>query len=75
MKGHDYADPLVGVEGNVAYNAFLVGKSLIGIRVTDVLAAVTSFREKAKPSFLLLRKRHRWIVNREVDRAAGQIVQ
>src|SRR5262249_4810665 len=28
VKGHDYADPLAGVEENVAYNAFLVGKSL-----------------------------------------------
>jgi cephalosporin-C deacetylase-like acetyl esterase len=37
---HAYADPLVGVEENIAYNAFLVGKSLVGMRVTDVLAAV-----------------------------------
>lgn len=40
VKGHDYADPLCGVEENVAYNAFLVGKSLMGMRVSDVLAAV-----------------------------------
>jgi dienelactone hydrolase len=40
VRGHDYADPLSGVEENVAYNAFLVGKSLLGMRVTDVLAAV-----------------------------------
>ncbi len=40
VKGHDYADPLAGVEENVAYNAFLVGKSLLGMRVTDVLAAI-----------------------------------
>jgi cephalosporin-C deacetylase-like acetyl esterase len=40
IPGHDHADPLVGVEENIAYNAFLVGKSLVGMRVTDVLAAV-----------------------------------
>ena len=40
VKGHDYADPLVGVEENLAYNAFLVGQSLLGMRVADVLAAV-----------------------------------
>jgi len=38
--GPDYADPLCGVEENLAYNAFLVGKSLLGMRVTDVLAAI-----------------------------------
>ncbi len=40
VKGHDYADPLVGVEANLAYNAFLVGRSLLGMRVADVQAAV-----------------------------------
>ena len=40
MKGHDYADPLCGVEENIAYNAFLVGKRLLGMRVADVLKAV-----------------------------------
>ena len=40
VKGHDYVDPLVGVEENLAYNAFLVGESLLGMRVADVLAAV-----------------------------------
>src|SRR5262249_26039461 len=40
VRGHDYADPLAGVEENIAYNAFLVGKSLLGMRVTDVGAAV-----------------------------------
>jgi cephalosporin-C deacetylase-like acetyl esterase len=40
VKGRDYGDPLSGVEENIAYNAFLVGKSLVGMRVTDVLAAV-----------------------------------
>jgi cephalosporin-C deacetylase-like acetyl esterase len=39
-RGNNYADPLEGVEENIAYNAFLVGKSLLGMRVTDVVAAV-----------------------------------
>jgi hypothetical protein len=38
--GRNYADPLAGVEENLAYNAFLVGQSLLGMRVGDVLAAV-----------------------------------
>jgi hypothetical protein len=54
VKGHDYADPLCGVEENVAYNAFLVGKSLLGMRVTDVLAAVRKLIEKAKPARMVL---------------------
>jgi len=40
VRGHEYADPLAGVEENIAYNAFLVGKSLLGMRVADVSAAV-----------------------------------
>ena len=32
-----YADPLSGVEENIAYNAFLVGKSLLGLRVSYAL--------------------------------------
>jgi dienelactone hydrolase len=40
VKGHDYANPLAGVEENLAYNAFLVGRSLLGLRVSDVLAGV-----------------------------------
>ena len=38
VPGHDYADPLCGVEENLAYNAFLVGRTLLGMRVADVLA-------------------------------------
>jgi len=38
--GDRYADPLSGVEENLAYNAFLVGESLLSMRVADVLAAV-----------------------------------
>jgi hypothetical protein len=45
VRGHDYSDPLAGVEENIAYNAFLVGKSLIGMRVADVSAALKKLTE------------------------------
>jgi dienelactone hydrolase len=54
VTGHDYADPLVGVEENVAYNAFLVGKTLLGMRVTDVLAAVAQVGSTAKSATIVL---------------------
>jgi dienelactone hydrolase len=54
VKGHDYADPLSGVEENLAYNAFLVGKSLLGIRVTDVQAAVRKLAAETKRSRIVL---------------------
>ena len=54
VRGHDYADPLVGVEENIAYNAFLVGKSLLGMRVTDVLAAVRQIGAQRKDRRVVL---------------------
>ena len=54
VKGHDYADPLAGVEENLAYNAFLVGKSLLGMRVTDVQAAVRKLAVQTKRSRIVL---------------------
>jgi hypothetical protein len=36
IKGQDYANPLAGVEENIAYNAFLVGQSLVRMRVADL---------------------------------------
>jgi dienelactone hydrolase/pimeloyl-ACP methyl ester carboxylesterase len=54
VKGHDYADPLAGVEENLAYNAFLVGKSLVGMRVTDVRAAVRKLAAQTKRSRIVL---------------------
>jgi hypothetical protein len=54
VRGHDYADALVGVEANIAYNAFLVGKSLLGMRVTDVSAAVKQFVERWQPARVVL---------------------
>jgi pimeloyl-ACP methyl ester carboxylesterase len=53
-KGHDYADPLAGVEENLAYNAFLVGKSLLGMRVTDVQAAVRKVAAQTKRPRIVL---------------------
>lgn len=49
-----YADPLVGVEENLAYNAFLVGESLMGLRVADILAAVNALRARWKPRQTIL---------------------
>ena len=53
VKGHDYADPLVGVEENLAYNAFLIGRSLLGMRVSDVQAAIARLRS-ARPGRIIL---------------------
>jgi hypothetical protein len=54
VAGHDYIDPLDGVEENIAYNAFLVGKSLLGMRVTDVLAVVRKLIAQRKPKRIVL---------------------
>jgi pimeloyl-ACP methyl ester carboxylesterase len=49
VAGHDYADPISSVDANIAYNAFLVGRTLIGLRVADVLAAVRRTISDTKP--------------------------
>jgi hypothetical protein len=49
-----YADPLSGVEENIAYNAFLVGKSLVGMRVAEVLAAIKRSQEKVEPRSIIV---------------------
>jgi len=54
VKGRAYADPLDGVEENIAYNAFLVGRSLLGLRVGDVLLAVQKIAARAKRQRLVL---------------------
>lgn len=54
VKGHSYTDPRCGVEENIAYNAFLVGKNLLGMRVADVLKAVAEVRAGAKPTRLVV---------------------
>ena len=38
-----------GVEENIAYNAFLVGKSLLGMRVTDVIAGFQKLHARWRP--------------------------
>jgi dienelactone hydrolase len=53
-KTAHYADPLSGVEENLAYNAFLVGKSLLGMRVADVLAAISRIGDEFKPRRIIL---------------------
>jgi dienelactone hydrolase len=54
VEGRAYADPLDGVEENLAYNAFLVGKSLLGMRVTDVVAAVNWLVARRQPAGVVL---------------------
>jgi len=54
VLGHVYVDALSGVEENLAYNAFLVGKSLLAMRVCDVLAAVKTIRIQTKPRRLVV---------------------
>jgi hypothetical protein len=49
-----YADPLSGVEENIAYNAFLVGKSLLGMRVSDVLKALELGSSGTRPGRAIL---------------------
>lgn len=54
VKGRDHADPLNGAEENIAYNAFLVGKSLLGMRVTDVQSAVRKLAAETKRTKIVL---------------------
>jgi cephalosporin-C deacetylase-like acetyl esterase len=54
VKGHAYTDPLCGVEENIAYNAFLLGKNLIGMRVADVLKAIAAVRADTKATKVVL---------------------
>ena len=46
VKGHDYADPISSVEANLAYNAFLVGETLVGMRTADTISAVRNLINK-----------------------------
>src|SRR5262249_36281443 len=54
VRGHEYADAICGVEENIAYNAFLVGKSLLGMRVTDISAAVKRLSADLRPARIVL---------------------
>ena len=54
VKGHSYTDPLSSVEANIAYNAFLVGRTLLGLRVADVSAAVRWLVAERRPRSVIL---------------------
>ncbi|MFO0888101.1 MAG: acetylxylan esterase [Isosphaeraceae bacterium] len=54
VRGHGYTDPISGVEANLAYNAYLVGRTLLGLRVADVLAAVNMLRSEIRPRRIFL---------------------
>jgi cephalosporin-C deacetylase-like acetyl esterase len=54
VEGHEYADPLCGVESNLACNAFLVGRSLLAMRVADVRAALGEAAGKGRWSRVVL---------------------
>jgi dienelactone hydrolase len=54
IKGRGYTDPIVSVEANIAYNAFLVGRTLLGLRVADVSAAVRHLAALRRPRRLIL---------------------
>ena len=54
IQGRSYTDPLSSVEANIAYNAFLVGQSVLGLRVADVLTAFTSLTRAKTPKRVVL---------------------
>jgi hypothetical protein len=54
IKGRDYADPLYGVEENIAYNAFLAGRSLLGMRVNNVRWVLGEIKRIVKPKRIVL---------------------
>jgi dienelactone hydrolase len=54
VKGRAYADALSGVEENIAYNAFLCGTSLLGLRVADVLEGVATIRNETKAARVIV---------------------
>jgi cephalosporin-C deacetylase-like acetyl esterase len=54
VKWSNYTDPISGVEENIAYNAFLVGKSLLGMRVTDLIVAVKQLGAQERPRRLVV---------------------
>lgn len=54
IPNHDYADPLHGVEENIAYNAMLVGRTVTGMRVADLLAAIDQLTAQPKAASITL---------------------
>jgi hypothetical protein len=53
VRGHEYTSPIVGVAANIAYNAFLAGRTLLGLRVGDVIER-TKMRPFARWPFALM---------------------
>lgn len=54
IRSRAYEDPLNGVEENLAYNAFLAGQSLLGLRVAGTIAACRKLREQYAARRLVL---------------------
>jgi dienelactone hydrolase len=54
IEGRAYTDPLSGVEANLAYNAFLIGQSLVGLRASDIAAAARRLIADARPRRLIV---------------------
>jgi dienelactone hydrolase len=54
VPGHSYTDPLSSVEANIAYNAYLVGRTMLGMRVADVAVAVHKLAAERKPRRVIL---------------------
>ena len=50
----NYTDPVSSIEANIAYNASLVGRSLLGMRVADLIKAIEMMIREYKPEKLLL---------------------
>jgi cephalosporin-C deacetylase-like acetyl esterase len=56
-----YAHPHHGAEQAVAFNAFVVGRSLVGMRVADVIHAVASLRRRGRRLVLVGRADAAWV--------------
>ena len=56
-RGRPYTDPISSVEANIAYNAFLLGQTVLGMRVADVLAAVKTLVRDLSPKHVVIQGR------------------
>ena len=71
---HEYSDPLVGVEENIAYNALLVGKSLLAMRPRRTGSCARGCFTREHPDRLILIGRKDSALDgvfRHVHRAGG----
>jgi pimeloyl-ACP methyl ester carboxylesterase len=50
----NYTDPVSSIEANIAYNASMVGRSLLGMRVADLIKAIEMMIREYKPEKFLL---------------------